>query len=129
MIEGNGLDPELVLSPGIAFRKRWRLHIAPSEGLTGMELGGSHQAASIVVHGADAEIDRVFIEQVPGEAADAMLNLDREAWRTDESQRGGAVETEAEQAVEACDVIHMGVRDEHMAYPQQLAGGEAPDIA
>jgi ABC-type polar amino acid transport system ATPase subunit len=39
------------------------------------------------------------------------------------------VETEAEQAVEACDVIHMGVRDEHMAYPQQLSGGEAPDIA
>jgi hypothetical protein len=40
-----------------------------------MELGGFHQAAPIVIHGADAEIDRVFIEQVPGEAADAVLDL------------------------------------------------------
>ena len=58
-----------------------------------------------------------------------MLDLVDEARRADEVERTAAVQAHAQQAVEAGKMIHVGVRDKHMADPQELAGGERRDIA
>jgi hypothetical protein len=52
-----------------------------------------------------------------------MLDLVGEARRPHEVKRLRAMQAEPQQPVEAGNVVHVGVRHEHMAHPHQLACG------
>src|SRR5689334_18187420 len=111
MIQGYGLDPELVLHPGDALRKFGRLDLSSCKGFARMKLCRLRQDGTVVIHDLDAEIDRVLVQQVPGEAPDPVLDLRGKARWADEGQREGAVKAQPEQSVEPGHVVHMGVRN------------------
>jgi hypothetical protein len=75
------------------------------------------------------EVTFVVVHQVPGIGRELGLHLGEDARRPEELDRVRPAERDAQQPVETHEVVHVGVRDEHMADAQQLAWRQRADVA
>lgn len=77
----------------------------------------------------EREIGGVARDQVPGVGAELALHLGQESERAVNAHQALAAETNAEQPVEAEEVIHVSVRNKDVAQAQDLARRQCPPIA
>ena len=69
--------------------------------------------------------EAIAVHQIPGIAAQFALNAIQDAGRPTQPQGLIPTQKHTQQSVESDEVIHMAVRDTHMAGPAQISGGEA----
>ncbi len=67
----------------------------------------------------DHEVDRVIANQVPGIRGELVLELRNEMGRAVQAHSLVTSKADAQQMIEACEVIHVGVAHEHIADTQQ----------
>ena len=77
----------------------------------------------------EREIGFVTADEIPGIGGEAVLDLRQKPGRAEEPHLEAASEAETQQPVEAHEMIHVGVRHEHVAQAQDLARGQQPDVA
>jgi hypothetical protein len=75
------------------------------------------------------EVDGVVLDQVPGERRELVFHLVDEPLRPVQRERSIPAEAGPQQAVETHEVVHVGVRHEHVAGAQQLARRDRRDVA
>ena len=88
-----------------------------------MKFGDLDHLPTIELLRCDDEVGLVLGNEVPGISTELVLDAVDEARRAGEVERGRTAETQAKQAVEAIEVIDMGVRDEDMGTRSSLRGG------
>ena len=71
----------------------------------------------------------VALEQVPGVGVQLVLDALDHSGRAEQANRPLAAEGEAQEVVKAGPVVHVGVRDEDVGHPQELAGRQGGEIA
>jgi hypothetical protein len=79
--------------------------------------------------GHKSEIDRGAVEKVPGVRPEPVLEVIDETRRAEEVERAAPMQAQAQQAVEAGEVVHVGVRDERVAHLQELPRREGREVA
>ena len=57
-----------------------------------------------------------------------MFHAGNESRPADERDRRFATQHDAQQVIEAGEVVHVGMRDEHVRQPHQLAGRQHRDV-
>src|SRR5262245_63375525 len=95
----------------------------PAERLPRAELADTADAASREFGRRQYEVERIFIEKIPLIGSQFVFHLIDEAGRTDEVKGGGPMQAQPQQAIEACKMIHVGVRKESVRDAEGLAGG------
>jgi hypothetical protein len=75
------------------------------------------------------EIRRTFVEKIQCICLELVVDAVAEAGRTDEMKRHRPTQTDAEEPIEAGKMIHVGVRYEGMAHPQEVARRQRRQIA
>ena len=73
-------------------------------------------------HFGHVERKGIAVHQVPGIATQLALHAVQNAGRAMNPQHPTAAEKHAQQPVEPDEVIHVAVRDEHVAHAQQVPG-------
>ena len=129
MIEHDALDAERLLVEQRAGRQWRRWKLAQPERLAGAELAGADDAMFGEFFRGQHEIERLLVEQIPGIAAELVGHPLDEAGRTDEVKRGGAMQADPQQAIEAGEMIHVGVGHEHVGETQELARRQRRQLA
>ena len=123
MVERRAADLKILLVEHDAFRMVRQGRAAPHEGVAGVKLGGFDHLPAIELLSRDDEVGLILGNEVPGISTELVLDAVDEARRAGEVERGRTAETQAKQAVEAIEVIDMGVRDEDMGTRSSLRGG------
>lgn len=75
------------------------------------------------------EVGDLVLDQIPGVRMQLVLDLVNEVPRSVHAYAGVTAKANAQQAIKAGEVIHMRMRDEHVADAQQLARRQSGDIA
>jgi hypothetical protein len=74
------------------------------------------------------QVRGIVLDQVPGERGELVPDLLDESLRAVERQRSLPAQAHAQQTVETHEVIHVGMRHEDVARPQQLARRQSRDV-
>jgi hypothetical protein len=124
-----GLNPESLFAKHDTGPEGRHSRIAPPECLARPELDPLPQVC--IFEGADdqAKVDRALVQKVPGVGAKPAFHLLRESRRPHQMERFRPVQTKPEQAIEAGEMVHVGMGNECMADPHQLTRGEKADVA
>ena len=119
----------VTVSCGVSTRtpsKRPRRQWLGREGGAGGQVDGLDPLEPDLVHGQG---ERIALDQVPGVAGELAADVGDDAGRTEHVEVELAGEKDAQQVVEADEVIHVRVRHEHMADLEQRGGRLAIDAA
>src|SRR5689334_12425568 len=114
-------DENAVLSSG-------RVEVLALESRAAAKLGALYAPIGMQFTRFDDEVRRIVLHEVPRVPGELVTHAIDEVLRTMESHTGIAAEAHAQQMIEAGEVIHMRVTDEHIADPQQHAGRQARDV-
>jgi hypothetical protein len=76
----------------------------------------------------DSEVHVIVMDQVPRVGRELVFDAVQKLRRTEQAHMFRAAEADAQQSIEAGKVVHVGVRDEHVADAQQLPRGQAADV-
>jgi len=109
--------------------ERQGVQVTAREALARVELSAMQSTvAAHLVHG-ETEINRVVLDEVPGECGQLVPDLLDEAGRSIERERARSSEAHAQEPVETEEVVHVGVRHENVAGAEQLARRECRDVS
>src|SRR5207244_2470415 len=99
----------------------WQL--AALESVAGAEQAFACETLSCEFGCRDNEVGRVFAHQVPGIRTKLVPDSFGEAAGADQMKRLGSIETDAQQPIEAGEMVHVGMGYESVAHAQELARG------
>jgi hypothetical protein len=131
---------DAVVEQGGAHTERGLVPQHPARELPSLErLGAEAVAASqppavglpcgIDLPGLDDEVAGIALDEVPGVGGQLVRHLRHETGWTEHPQRGVAAQADAEQAIEAAEVVHVRVRDEHVRDPEDLLRRQEVEVA
>lgn len=129
MIEAARPHLELRLIEQHTIDRKCVFHWLALEATAAAEPGAMQASSRIQLVCHDDEIGCVVLHQVPCIRGELVLELPDELLRPVHSHTGIPPQTDTQQMIEAGEVIHVRVRNEHVADPEELTRREPRDIA
>src|SRR6185369_15194966 len=103
--------------------------VFPPEPAATVELGRDAPAIRMEFGSDQGEVGGIVFHQVPGVGGEPVFHLGDKPGRAEEVDTFFASQAEPEQMVEADEMVDVGMGDEDMREPQDLAGREGPDVS